>query len=100
MIRKEKNQGSVLGARLIVLDYHLAGRTALDVLADLRAQGCNQPFAVLSGGASPAEKALCLQAGALAVLRKPSSLARIAGVLTIRARLAHLSCGTPSLRPR
>lgn len=86
-------------AHLLVLDYHLAQRTALDVLADLRANGCVQPFAVVSSQASALDRHLCLKAGALAVLKKPPTLQRIARSLKTLVTLQHLRCGgRPLLR--
>lgn len=79
-------------AHLIVLDYHLAQLTALDVLSDLRARGCAQPFAVVSSEATALDRQLCLKAGALAVLKKPPTLQRIARSLRTLVTLQHLRC--------
>jgi CheY-like chemotaxis protein len=57
---------------LVLLDFHLPCMQAPDVLRALRARGVDVPVAVLSGAASPEERARCLQEGAITFVEKPA----------------------------
>jgi two-component system response regulator FixJ len=57
---------------LVLLDFHLPCMLAPDVLRALRTRGIDVPVVVLSGAASPAERALCLEEGAVTFVEKPA----------------------------
>ena len=56
---------------LIVLDHMLPGRSGLEVVAELRAQGRQVPVLMLSARDTPEDRQDCLAAGANDLLGKP-----------------------------
>jgi len=55
----------------IVLDFHMPGMNAADVLRELAREGTPAPIIVVSGHDERRDHAQCLSAGAVAYLRKP-----------------------------
>ena len=55
----------------IVLDFHMPGMNATDVLRDLAREAMRAPTIVVSGHDELQDHAQCLCAGAVAYLRKP-----------------------------
>lgn len=71
---------------LVLLDFHMPGMQAPQVLGALRERRVAAPVVVLSGAASPEERGHCLAQGALAFLEKPArseDLVRLLRELTI-----------------
>lgn len=56
---------------LALLDYHMPGRTGLEVFSELRRQELQVPCILWSGDAGEGVRAMALQQGASAFLRKP-----------------------------
>lgn len=56
----------------VVLDYHLAGETALDILDDMRVEQPNTACVILTGRSDPETAAALIKAGALEFLTKES----------------------------
>ena len=56
---------------LAVLDYHMPGRTGLEVFGELRRQELSVPCILWSGDAGEGIAAMALDQGASAFLRKP-----------------------------
>jgi CheY-like chemotaxis protein len=59
------------GIHLAVLDQQMPGHTGLEVVTTIRDETLRIPCIVCSGDAGPDLETLALEAGALAVLRKP-----------------------------
>jgi FixJ family two-component response regulator len=55
----------------IVLDFHMPGMNAVDVLRQLAREGMRAPTVVVSGHDGLQDHAQCLSTGAIAYLRKP-----------------------------
>jgi CheY-like chemotaxis protein len=56
----------------LLLDFHMPGMNGLALLRALRSAGAQLPVAVLSGAASPLERAACAREGASTFIRKPA----------------------------
>ena len=57
----------------VILDYHLAGETGLDVLDDMRVEHPNTACVVLTGRSDPETAAALIKAGALEFLTQRRS---------------------------
>jgi DNA-binding response OmpR family regulator len=79
-------------ADLVLLDFHLRGTNGLQVLRELRARSCSVPVAILTAGMHAAEQALCLEAGAVAVIDK--AVRREALVRALHALMESLATAT------
>jgi CheY-like chemotaxis protein len=64
--------GTAPAPALVLLDFHMPGMQAPQVLRALRERCVEVPVVVLSGAASPEERERCLAEGALAFLDKPA----------------------------
>ena len=65
----------------VLLDYNLPGKSGLEVMAALSAQGPRPPIVLISGDASPRVKSLARTRGAIASLDKPVNDDRLLAVL-------------------
>lgn len=75
---------------LLLLDLHLGEGTGLEVLHRVRALGIKAPAAFLTGAGDSAEQQACLEAGAVAVLVKPTDYGELVRKLQALMKTLHL----------
>lgn len=81
---------------LVLLDFHMPGLQAPQVLRALRDRCVEVPVVVLSGAASAEERQRCLAEGALAFLEKPARSEDL--IRLLRELTTHLAAGLPGRR--
>lgn len=81
--------------KLLLLDYHMPVMSGLALMRALHERGVRVPTVVISGDASVAESAACIEEGAMEIVVKPArldalvqTLQRITGALAPCDRIA------------